>query len=350
MATYDDQTLQKIPPTLQPGEKEHVLIMQDETVFHTNEYRRQVWLAQDQQPIRKKGGGRAVHVSDFICETIGRIRLTPEQISKQLLLNPNLRLPAFEARKIIFPGKGFDDWWDLKQLIEQIKLTISIFEIANRNCIGVFVFDRSSAHEGFAEDALNVNHMNVNPGGKQKKLRDTIIPLSNLGPALGEEDTRGCIQHMCFSDDHDDPELQGQPKGLRAVLMERKSVWDKYTDICKRRGAKVVGKCVACKKSQLRKDAERRVKLAEEMEGNISTEDIKLVEEQVPIAEDEWCCMHQVLSLQDDFRTEKPQLQWIIEEAGHVCLFLPRFHCELNPIEMLWGFAKHRAYSSLLHV
>jgi hypothetical protein len=40
MSTYDDQSLQCIPPTLQPGEKEHVLVMQDETVFHTNEYRR----------------------------------------------------------------------------------------------------------------------------------------------------------------------------------------------------------------------------------------------------------------------------------------------------------------------
>jgi hypothetical protein len=40
MATYDDQTLEPIPPMLQPGEKEHVLVVQDETVFHTNEYRR----------------------------------------------------------------------------------------------------------------------------------------------------------------------------------------------------------------------------------------------------------------------------------------------------------------------
>jgi hypothetical protein len=83
MATYDDQTLEPIPPTLQPGEKEHVLVVQDETVFHTNEYCRRVWLTQDQQPICKKGRGRAIYVLDFISEAIGQIRLTPEQISDQ---------------------------------------------------------------------------------------------------------------------------------------------------------------------------------------------------------------------------------------------------------------------------
>lgn len=352
MASYDDKTLERIPPALLPGEKEHVLIMQDETVFHTNEYRRRMWLSQDQQPIRKKGGGRAIHVSDFICETIGRVKLSEEQSCAQTKLPEHLRLAATEARKITYPGKGFDAWWDLKQLIEQVKHTIAIFEHTHPNCIGVFVFDRSSAHEGFAEDALNTNSMNVNPGRKQKKMRDTIIPLNNPDPAPGEEDTRGRVQHMCFPDDHKDPKLRGEPKGFRAVLMERKSVWDKYNAICKARGQKVVGKCGSCTKSQVHKDAERRVAKAEETEQQEDTihtdEKLVLETETPPPAFDEWCCMYRVLTLQEDFLTEKPMIQSIIEEAGHVCLFLPRFHCELNPIEMLWGYGKHRAFISCI--
>jgi hypothetical protein len=54
------------------------------------------------------------------------------------------------------------------------------------------------------------------------------------------------------------------------------------------------------------------------------------------------CCMQRVLSLEEDFASEKPLLQLIIERAGHKCLFLPKFHCELNPIEMVWGQAKRR--------
>ena len=141
MASYTDDMLDRIPPTLQPGEKEHVLIVQDETVFHTNEYRRHTWLAQDQQLIQKKGAGHAVHVSDFICKTIGQLKLSEEQIREQAELPEQLRLPSVEARKIIYPGKGFDGWWDLPQLLQQLKSAIAIFEHTHPNCTGVFIFD-----------------------------------------------------------------------------------------------------------------------------------------------------------------------------------------------------------------
>jgi hypothetical protein len=39
IAAYNDETLDRIPPTLLPGDKEHVLVYQDESIFHTNEYR-----------------------------------------------------------------------------------------------------------------------------------------------------------------------------------------------------------------------------------------------------------------------------------------------------------------------
>jgi hypothetical protein len=321
--------------------------MQDETVFHTNEYRRRTWLARDQQPIRKKGNGRVIHVSDFISETIGRIKLSDDQISDQLRLPAEARLAAFEARKITYPGKGFDAWWDLTQLTEQIKNTITIFEFTHPNCIAVFAFDQSSAHGGFAENALNINNMNINTGGKQRKLRNTIIPLNNPNPAPGEDDTCGRVQCMSFPDDCSDSKLQGQPKGIKVVLQERKSVWDKYLAICKERRAKIVGKCASCTKSQMCKDAERRAALAEVMgqDDVASTEDARLVVSETSLASnDNWCCMYRVLSLQDDFQQEKPLIQSIIEDAGHVCLFLPRFHCELNPIEMLWGYGKYRVF------
>jgi hypothetical protein len=187
--------------------------------------------------------------------------------------------------------------------------------------------------------------MNLNPGGKQRKLRDTIIPLNNPDPALGEEDTRGQVQKMTFPDDHIDPKLRGQPKGVRVVLQEWKSVWHKFTTTCKECGMKIVGKCALCTKLQTCKDAERRIALAEAMgqDDAVSKEDTTLIESEIPSGVDEWCCMHCVLTLQQDFPSETSLVQSIIKSAGHICLFLPRFHCELNPIEMLWGYAKYCA-------
>ena len=47
------------------------------------------------------------------------------------------------------------------------------------------------------------------------------------------------------------------------------------------------------------------------------------------------CCMARLLSQQDDFKNQESMLETLIKKAGHKCLFLLKFHCELNPIEMV---------------
>jgi hypothetical protein len=56
------------------------------------------------------------------------------------------------------------------------------------------------------------------------------------------------------------------------------------------------------------------------------------------------CCWSKILSLQLDFVNEWPLLQETIEESGHICLFIPKFHCELNPIELFWSYIKQCKY------
>ena len=51
--------------------------------------------------------------------------------------------------------------------------------------------------------------------------------------------------------------------------------------------------------------------------------------------ENDKCCMAWLLSKQDDFVNQVSMLETFINEAGHECIFLPKFHCELNPIEMV---------------
>ena len=37
---------------------------------------------------------------------------------------------------------------------------------------------------------------------------------------------------------------------------------------------------------------------------------------------------------------EKSRIEHYLEDKGHICVFLPKFHPELNPIERVWSQAK----------
>ena len=79
------------------------------------------------------------------------------------------------------------------------KKTIDIFEDIHPSCRGIFMFDNAPSHKKVAEDSLNVDKMNVYPGGKQPAMRDTTW--------------QGRVQQMVY--------LDGRPKGMKAILEER---------------------------------------------------------------------------------------------------------------------------------
>jgi hypothetical protein len=48
-----------------------------------------------------------------------------------------------------------------------------------------------------------------------------------------------------------------------------------------------------------------------------------------------------LLKEQPDFTGQKEWLTEVVEGRGHQILFLPKFHCELNPIERVWAHLKN---------
>ena len=58
----------------------------------------------------------------------------------------------------------------------------------------------------------------------------------------------------------------------------------------------------------------------------------------------EWSTPHLQLLLSDqaDFKGQKSRLEEVVEERGHIAFFLPKFHCELNYIELYWAQVKHK--------
>jgi len=151
-------------------------------------------LKASQQPLRKKGHGRLIHVSNFINP--GR-----------LVLRDGSGNIVQDAQKIIYPGVDGDPLWDTQQLLTQINDTIIIFETAFQDKKGLFIFDNSSAHGSLPADALKTFEMNKSDGGKQWHQQDTIIPESN---PVAEH--HGKTQKMTLPD--------GSLKGMWHVLQE----------------------------------------------------------------------------------------------------------------------------------
>ena len=134
--------------------------------------------------------------------------------------------------------------------------------------------DNSQGHAAYASDALLATKMNLNPGGAVPKLQDGWF-MHN-----------GCriSQPMVFPMDH--PTNPDQPKGIKQVLTEQ-GPW--------RRGL-----LLDCKKPKI-----------------CSVDSID-------------CCAQRLLSQQPNFLEQKSSVQEVIEAAGHLCIFLPKFHCKLN--------------------
>ena len=149
----------------------------------------------------------------------------------------------------------------------QMEKAVEIAEVKYPKSSGwrhVWFFDHSSCHAAMADDALDVNHMNVKPGGKQRIMRDT------------EYNERVQMMYtVCRG--------EKVAKGMKIVLKER--------------GVSMAGKNA------------------------------------------DWMCKE--LASHSDFKNEKNMVEQFLIEKGHICVFLPKFHPELNPIERVWAQLKH---------
>jgi hypothetical protein len=125
----------------------------------------------EQQRLMKKGWGWIIHISDFVEKENGCFIVYNQE-----------GIVVRDARCITYPGMSSDPWWNHKQLLTQVNNMISIFDEAYPGCIALFVFDQSLAHALLRPDALHAFDMNKGNGGKQRKQKDTIIPMSNPHP------------------------------------------------------------------------------------------------------------------------------------------------------------------------
>ncbi|CAJ0768500.1 20269_t:CDS:2, partial [Entrophospora sp. SA101] len=144
--------------------QEIILVTYDECIFYSNDGKRGVW-------------------------------------AKSVQIPSNPYVPE-ESRVILKPGKNYEGYWANDHLIEQVEFkAIPIFEALFPNCTALFAFDNSTNHGSYKPDALVASRVNLNPGGKQPKMKDTVFEPNNI------------FQSMVFED--------GIPKGMKQVLVEK---------------------------------------------------------------------------------------------------------------------------------
>jgi hypothetical protein len=124
--------------------------------------------------------------------------------------------------------------------------------------------------------------MNVKPGGKHACMHNGWYMHNG----------QKIVQQMIYPNDH--PTHPDKPKGINAVLMKRGlyqcQLWGKCENKCE--------------------------------------------------PDKDNCYNKQILKYQNNFQEQKSLVQETIEAAGHLCIFLPKFHYELNYIEFFWDIVK----------
>lgn len=232
----------------------------------------------------------------------GVVRVTGEITSAfiGILLISVVCNPIFRTRstRILFKaGKNRDGYFSAEDVQAQTHLMLDIFEerFPNGSAIAVLGFDNAPSHQKRAPDALSARKMVKNTPKKPKNW----FPSGQVKMRAGKL-PNGSPQPLYFSEQHSDRMLAGQFKGMKVILEERGLLEE----------ANLNAECPGFKCPPRAKGVPPK------------------------------CCCRRVLFEQPDFKDQKPELIELVEKRGHIAYFFPKYHCELNFIEMCWGAAK----------
>lgn len=255
MDIYDGENMDLIVhPQLDPGQKQVVLVVHDESIFKAHDDHNSYWFENGHYVLKKKGEGKSIMVSTFLCECHGILKDSID-----------------DATVIFHPGANDQGYWCNSDLVKNLQeKALPIFNRLHPGCQALFSFDNSQNHSAVAVDGLVADRLNLSDGGKNV-------------PMLRATSFEGIPQLMQTGD--------GVQKGIKTILSER-GLW--------RDGLKLT-----CR---------------EQCSSN--------------------CCARTILKSQEDFQNQRSWLREVVEDAGHLFILFPKFHCELNYIEMFWACCK----------
>ncbi len=140
-----------IAPELQAGEKPLIRVVHDKSTYFANCDQSYFWGDEIPNLLRQKFLRSSIMISDFVAEVSGFVRNGSDMARVSL-----------ETQR--------DGYFNSDQLLAQVEKTI---EEIHPSTQGLFLFDYAPSHKKVADDSLNVDKMNVHPGGKQPAMRDS---------------------------------------------------------------------------------------------------------------------------------------------------------------------------------
>ena len=190
-------------------------------------------------------------------------------------------------------GTSREGWFTNQHLVDQFNGCIEVLRYHHPNCELTIAFDNSMTHRARAPDGLDANRLNKSDGGKN-------VPLMRPGWYL-EGNVR--VEQIMRNE-------KGEQLGLVSILKRRghKHLNDGGHELNKI--------CYDCKHG-----ASKELRLEQ---ANYS----------------EKCCLTYVLNNEPDFQAQKEWLTEVVENSHCKIIFYPKYHCELNFIEMVWGWLK----------
>jgi hypothetical protein len=123
---YAESDMAEVLLELKDDEVEHVLIVHDESTVHSNDYQNNhYWLKAGEQVLKKKGRGRLIMISGFLCERYGLLALTDEMVAANEKMADAVRLAITDSTVVIYPDNkaGGDSYWNMEQMINQVSLS-----------------------------------------------------------------------------------------------------------------------------------------------------------------------------------------------------------------------------------
>ncbi|QRW10291.1 DDE superfamily endonuclease [Ceratobasidium sp. AG-Ba] len=285
----------EVAPELEEGERLVVVWFHDESTFYAHDRRTTRWVHEDETAgIYKKGEGVSLMVADFVSADYGWLRSRPE--------SPGATEGEISTAQVVFrAGKQRDGWFGTVHVVQQLLRAMAIVKKQYPNEDHVFVFDNATIHTKLPENLPNVSKMTLGPsqkvGGEEIGPSGEKIKI-NFAPATLPD---GTTQQLYHPSDHPIEKLRGAFKGMATILEER--------NVPNARKLKLV--CAA-------------------------TDDNK----QGCLPGSTNCCARRTMMNQPDILAQKSIIQTLAEAEGFSVLYLPKYHCELNPIEQCWGAAK----------